>query len=101
MTNPGANWPRDGFHWVESPKPRPPHGLSPQSPKPRRRWWLLSLAIVIVVAVVAGGIMAWRSTHDSGAHVDATIGTPQDLLISFSLNQKPVPGDVFGYLTKT
>lgn len=92
MTNPGANWPQDGFRWVETPKPRPPHGLSPQPPKPRRRRWLLSLAIVIVVAVVAAGIIAWRSTHDSGAHVDATIGTPQDLLISFSLDHKPVPG---------
>lgn len=92
MTNPGANWPQDGFRWVENTTPAAAHGLSPRSPKPRRRGWLLGLAIVIVIAVVAGGTIAWRSTHDSGAQVDATIGTPQDLLISFPLDPKPVPG---------
>jgi hypothetical protein len=47
---------------------------------------------VVVIAVVAAGIVVWRSTREAGAHVDATIGTPHDLLVSFSLRQRPVPG---------
>ncbi|MCZ8380342.1 hypothetical protein O6P37_15845 [Mycobacterium sp. CPCC 205372] len=47
---------------------------------------------MVVIAVVAAGIVVWRSTREAGAHVDATIGTPHDLLVSFSLRQRPVPG---------
>ncbi|MCC9184053.1 hypothetical protein [Mycolicibacterium mageritense] len=50
------------------------------------------LVIAVVVGLIVGGVVVWRSVRGTNAHIDATIGTPKDLLIAFSLEKKPVPG---------
>lgn len=48
--------------------------------------------LVAVCVVAAGGVLVWRTMLAPSARVNATIGTPKDLLISFPLDRQPVAG---------
>ncbi len=102
MTGPGSNWPPDGFQWVDQPGGSVPSGQplpgwpanqppTRQPGKPRRRPWLLLGALVLTVVIVVGGIVVWRSLG-TNARITGQVGAPQDLLISFPLEQRPKPG---------
>jgi hypothetical protein len=54
----------------------------------KRRWWLVGIAAVVVVAVTAVLTVRWLR-HDMHP---ATIGTPENLLLSFPLDHQPVAG---------
>lgn len=99
MTDSGV--PPEGFRWVESSDQlSAPSGGSPSEGsqlRRNRRWWVGATATAVVVVLVA--LLWWwtgtqRGTNDANGRSpakEAPIGTPQDSLISFSLDRQPVP----------
>lgn len=88
--------PPGGFGWVEPVQPPRPDLRGNGGSGSRRRWaWL---AATLVLAVVAGGVVAvlWWPRHRGESPADAPrealIGTPKELLLPFSLTREPVPG---------
>jgi hypothetical protein len=99
----GPGVPPGGFRWVEPAGDRPagrPGPLMPalvEPPSRRRRWWVVAVGTV-VVALIVGGVLVWRPWQGGSSPAAVAgrptpvIGTPKDLLIGFSLRQRPVPG---------
>jgi len=87
MSGPGL--PPGGFRWVE-PGSDPAAGAV--GGHGRRRGWWIAAAVIVVVALAVGGVLAWRFKHGGAQRAEAVIGTPKNLLVSFSLQHQPVPG---------
>src|SRR3954467_2061903 len=89
----GDGRPPGGFRWVDTAE------QDQVAEKQTRRWWLVLAALVVVVVLVGAGLWGWRSGLTGGHRTGAAappwtppIGTPKDLLVSFSLDRQPVAG---------
>lgn len=96
MTASGPSSPPGGtperFRWIE-----PAEQVSGLPRRSRRKYWL-GAALILVIAVVAGGVAVavwgpWRDDRRAATPAAAPpLGTPKDLLVSFPLNRELVAG---------
>jgi hypothetical protein len=91
MSGPAS--PPGGFRWVEpGPEPAAGRGVGTVGGRGRRRGWWVAAVVIVVVALAVGGVVVWRFRHGGAQSAQAVIGTPKNMLVSFSLQHQPVPG---------
>jgi hypothetical protein len=89
----GSALPPGGFRWVEpGSDPAAGRGVGTAGGHGRRRGWWIAAAVIVVVALAVGGVLVWRFQHGGSQRAEAVIGTPKNMLVSFSLQHPPVPG---------